>query len=284
MTVCIAAIAEAQTEYPKIVFAADREVTSWISYTSGVGKIRAINDFTYVMISTNNALLSNDIITKTIEYLSQDEDKENLKVENIAEIISYECKRRLEIAREESVLRPHGLTYDSFIARSQDLSSYHMEIISNSLKNFEEEDYSFKVDFLLVGIDSQPHIFVINQKGDYVSNNTEGFAVIGSGTTTAFPEMTKYPYSPNDDWLYVLHRVYNSKRIAERVGGVGYQTDLVVLHRSEEGNTNIWIADDDKKNLLDSAMEQVIIKEREIYSSLLKELNHLLISSEDYSN
>lgn len=281
MTVCIAAIAEADTEYPKVIFAADREVTSWISYTSGVSKIRHLTNSTYVMTATNNASISNDLVTKAkkrIEYKLQEEPEAAVTVEDVVEAIAYQCKYRLYLAREKFVLLPYGLTYDSFTTKANDLPEEYVERITNDLKEFED---NFQAEFLVVGIDSEPHIFVIDQSGEYISCDVEGFAVIGGGKYTAFPEITKYPHNPTLNWLYVLHRVYNSKKGAERVSGVGMATDLVVLHKTNDEQVSIWVADDDTMQLLESGRQKVLEQENMIYSNLLEEFRNLLTSSSE---
>jgi 20S proteasome alpha/beta subunit len=284
MTVCVAAIAEMNTSYPKIVIAADREVTTdWISYTSGVGKIRELTKYCWVMISTNNALVSNDIISKSIERLNlffKDHPDEKLAIEQIVELISQECKFKLDIERERFVLSPHGLSYDSYIEKSKNISREHIEIITDDLKEFESYNYNFRAEFLVFGIDTTPHIFTIVQNGQYVSSDFEGFAIIGGGKSTAFPEFTKYLFRPDLHWLTVLHRVYTSKKVAERVGGVGPDTDLIVFHMTEEGDIFPWQAYDDTKLLLDASMKKVRDAEIAIYSKSLERYNDLLLSSQ----
>ena len=284
MTVCIAAIAEANTPYPKIVLAADREVsTDWISYTSGVGKIRALTNYCWVMISTDNALVGNDIITKSIDKLNinlKNNPEEKLTIEQIAELLSKECKQKLDTERERFVLSPHGLSYDSYIEKSRDLSREHIEILTDDLKEFEAYNYNFHVEFLVFGIDTKPHIYTVVQNGQYVSSDIEGFAIIGGGKSTAFPEFTKYIYTPDSNWRYVLHRVYTSKKVAERVGGVGPDTDLYVMHLTENGKVAYWPADNDTKKLLDSGIKEVMKNEVAIYTKLLERFDTLLISSE----
>jgi len=276
MTVCIAAIAEANTEFPKIVIAADREVTSWISYTSGVGKIRVLTSYCWVMISTNNALMSDDIITKSLEKvneLSKNKPDEKLTIEQIVDIISKECKRKLDIERERFVLSPHGLSYNSYIGKSREFSREHIEILTDDLRGFETDNYDFTAEFLVVGIDSKPHIFTIIQNGQYVSSDIEGFAVAGGGKATAFPEITKYAYFPALPWLTALVRVYTSKKVAERVGGVGPDTDLIVLHKMQNGGIGIWVTDEDTIKLLNKGIADIRDKEIEIWTDSLKELS-----------
>jgi hypothetical protein len=285
MTVCIAAIAEANTDHPKIVIAADREVSipSWISYTSGVGKIRALTQYCWVMTSTNNALLSEDLITKTIDHINEllkDSPETKLTIKQIVELLAENCKDWLNNIRERCVLSPHGLTYDSYMVRSRELSREHIEILTNDLKNFEMDVYDFSAEFLVFGIDVKPHIFTLTQSGLFASADFEGFAIAGAGKATAFPEFTKYPFNPSNHWLYVLHRVYTSKKVAERVGGVGPDTDLIVMHLGDESKIMYWPADDDTKKLLDKGMKDVRDNENKIYDDLLKNFNKILISSE----
>jgi 20S proteasome alpha/beta subunit len=280
MTVCIAAIAEANTKYPKIIIAADRQVSTFINYTSGVGKIRPITKYCWVMAATNDALVSDDIIAKSVEKLKSfpQPESEMITVEQIVKVIADECKNRLDVERERAILSPHGLDYDSYIKRSREMSREHIEILTNDLKFFEINDYKFKVDFLVVGIDSEPHIFTIHQNGTYDSSDAEGFEVIGSGKVTAFPEITKLLYHPQVNWLFALHRVYNSKKVAERVGGVGPETDLIVLHAVEGGKVGYWDANDGTKKLLDSSIEKASKEEIRIYSEVLSKFSDLLQS------
>lgn len=283
MTVCIAAIAESNTKYPKIVIAADREVSipQWISYTSSVGKIRSLTNYCWVMTSTNNALVSQDIITKVIEKINENLKKSPNKkpsIEQIVELLSQECTYTLDIERERCVLAPHGLDYDSYIAKSKEISKEHIEILTDDLKNFVINDYNFFVEFLVFGIDTKPHIFTVAQNGQFVSSDFEGFAIVGGGKATAFPEFTKYQYRPEDDWLYVLHRVYTSKKVAERVGGVGPDTDLIVMHLVDGGEVSYWPADGDTKKLLDSGIIKVKEQEIAVYTELLQTFRTLLSS------
>ena len=271
MTVCIAAIADANTESPKIVFAADRLVSSWVNFESGVPKIRGLTNYAFVFIATNNAPIANGIILRVEEQIKSFSGKK-LTVEQIVQLISKECKNKLDGERERYVLSPFGLTYDEFIKKSKDMLKELANVIMVNLCNFEDNDYEFEAEFMLIGIEEKPSIYIINQKGEFTPSDYAGFATIGSGKYMAFPEITKFTYHPNVDMGQALVRVYNSKKIAERVGGVGKETDLGVLHLTKDKTVALWIAEVDVKNLLDKGIDDVKTQEMKIYTEVIKKL------------
>ena len=271
MTVCIAAIADASTPSPKIVFAADRLVSSWVNFESGVPKIRQLTNYAFVLIATNDAPIANGIILKAEEQIKSLCD-ERLTIEQIVKMISKECKNRLSDERERYVLSPFGLTYDGYITKSNDTSKELINDIAANLRDFEDSDYEFEAEFMIIGIEDRPLIYIVNQKGDYTPSDYAGFATIGSGKYMAFPEITKFTYHPDVDMGQALVRVYNSKKIAERVGGVGKETDLGVLHITQDKNVALWLADDVVKKLLDKGINDVKDQEIKIYSDVIKEL------------
>lgn len=273
MTVCIAAICDALTENPKIVFVADRLVTAGIQFEHGVEKVYIINQNCYVMISSNDSLKT-DMIVKKVE--SRVIGK-GVTVEETAKAFAKECEEQMKNAREKDILSKYGLTYDELIEKSNNISENFIRMIYSDLSNWE---YEFKAQFLVLGIDLNPYnprIFVVQEDGDYKAYDYIGFATIGSGSDLAFPEMAKYVYHPNINMNIAITRVYNAKKVAERVQGVGKWTDLHILHvytdkKTKEKSIIRWDAPEDFKAILDKGIEQMKTKENETYVGIFEEL------------
>ncbi len=277
MTVCIAVIADASTTSPKLVFASDKLISTWINYESGVSKIKMLTDYAAVMIASDDTLTSADLISNSEKVIAKlTTSGKKISIEKIVEILSEKCKERLQYERERRILSKYGLTYETFINRSIDLSKELLGELVNEFRNFK---YDFEADFIVLGIDSKPHIFTINARGEYQSSDFVGYAIIGSGKVMAFPEITKYAYHPNTQLAEAIVRVYNSKKAAQRVGDVGGQTDLAVLHvLTSTKNVALWVADDKVTSILDVGIEEM--KKLEINSTVevMKKLQTTIFS------
>ena len=277
MTVCIAVISEANTPSPKIVFASDKLISTWINYESGVSKIKLLTNYIGVMIASDDTLTSADLISKVentvIKFTSTGK---KITVEKVVELLSERCKERLQNERERKILSKYGLTYDVFLKSSSDLSK---DLLNEIIADFRNFKYDFEADFIVLGIDSKPHIFTINSKGEFQSSDFVGYAIIGSGKVMAFPEITKYTYHPNTPLAEAIVRVYNAKKAAQRVGDVGGQTDLVVLHVTNGNNVGVWVADQKATDILEKGIEQT--KKLEIQStiSVMKELSTAIFAA-----
>jgi hypothetical protein len=276
MTVCIAAISENLTGSPKIVFASDRLVSGGVCFEAGVSKIQPLSVYAWIMSSSNDALASDGIILKIQEMISAGEKAgKTFSIEQIANAFSLECKNRLKSEREKQIFSQYGLTEDEFKNKSSELSELVVKDILDKLHEFK---YDFEVEFLLIGFDSQPylpHINTINEFGDIQISDHMGFATIGSGKYLAFPEMTKYAYHPNTPLSESVMRVYWSKKVAERVGGVGKETDLLVLHVDPKTGIRFWASESAHKKILDDAFALIRSNEVEISLKTISELGLL---------
>jgi hypothetical protein len=278
MTVCIAAISESQTKNPKIVFASDRLVSAGVCFEGGVSKIHLLSQNAWVMSSSNDALASDGIILKIQKALAKNGTQ--IEIEQIATLFSQECKNKLKSEKEKQVFLQYGLTENNFMDKSSSMSDL---IVKDILDRSHEFKYEFEVEFLLIGFDSEPyvpHIYTINGLGDIQVSDHLGFATIGSGQYLAFPEMTKYAYHTNTGLSEAIMRVYWSKKAAERVGGVGKATDLLVLH-VDSGGIRFWEAQKEHKDVLDKGLEEIRAKEIEISISTIDVFGKLFRQDED---
>ncbi|MFY9750804.1 MAG: hypothetical protein WAK75_04320 [Methanoregula sp.] len=288
MTVCIAAICDSISPSPKIVFASDRLVSAGVSFESGVSKSQYLTPNAWIMSSSNDALASDGIILKIQKILADSPDAgKQIPIEQIANMISQECKNKIRLERENQVFSQFGINESDFAEKSIKISTLVVADILNRLREFK---YQFEVEFLVIGFDFipaknlyMPHIYSINELGDILPTDHLGFATSGSGKYLAFPEITKYAYQPNTPLSEAVLRVYWSKKIAERVGGVGKETDLLILHAIKDG-VKLWIAPPETKKMLDDKLEAVRKDEIKISLEVITELNNTVFNPVNQQN
>jgi len=262
LTVCIAAISDIDGN-PLITFAADRLVsTPTVQFESSQSKIQKLTDYAYVLIASNDSTKSNMIVRMVKPLL----EEKKLKISDIADLLAKECRAIKDSRRQDDILGPYGLTYSSFREESGKLSETLQELIAHELTAY---NYTFKNHFLVVGLDPEPHIFIVDQDGNSELHDYIGFAVIGAGRHLAFAEFTRFDFSPKLGGIEVLFRVYSAKKAAERTGGIGPNTDirLLWLNQTESGGSvpATWEADGQVQKVMDEGIEK--LRQEEIESS-----------------
>jgi hypothetical protein len=241
LTVCIAMMIKID-KISAIVFTADRLVSSSgviADFDKGEGKIDKLYPYMYVMAS-GYAPFADEIIIKTQKELSNSD--ENLTVEEAVNKLSLECKSKYEAGIEEirkPIFSRYNLTTDEFKYKSNVMSDLIVRDVVDSLNRAEyifNQDYP-RADFLVVGVDTSPHIYVVDQLGKITFYDHIGFAAIGSGANLALPEITRLEeYNPNTSAIRGIIAVYNAKKTAERTGTVGTTTDLRLLGKRHDTN------------------------------------------------
>ncbi|MFA6226798.1 MAG: hypothetical protein WC620_11675 [Methanoregula sp.] len=196
MTVCIAMIANTTKEGSStIVFAADREVSHpAVKFEGGFPKIEFLHVHAYIMASSNDALESDDIILKTKQRISNKE----CTVRDIVDILSEEVKLKYDNELEEKrklIFTRYHVTPKEFKSKAKS------KLISDEVKidlidGLNKTEYEFRMNcpdtnFLVVGIDTAPHIWVVDQLGNKKTRYRKGFAAIGTGNTLAYAEITR---------------------------------------------------------------------------------------------
>jgi len=277
LTICIAAICdEIEGLYPKIVFAADRLISAGIQFEHGKSKIERITDSTWVMMASNDSLKSDMIIKDTITEIADS----NISVKEIVSVLSKQCEKMEKSEREKGVLSKFGLSYDTLIEKSRHMSQDFIRIVTAELEDYVSV---FEANFIIFGLDPQPHIYIVEKDGNFKLHDFVGFAVIGSGYPLAFADMTKYVYHPSLSLAAALVRVYNAKKAAERIGGVGREfTDLYVLHTIEEKGKKeqvIWKVPEELMKILDAGIQTMKDKEFGTYVGIMKKIDEYFAKS-----
>ncbi|MFA6399458.1 MAG: hypothetical protein WCW44_03770 [archaeon] len=154
---------------------------------------------------------------------------ENLTVANLAELCKIYSQFQFRKLVEEKFLNSRGLKFKQFYSKGCPLPIELFKDLDERIKlfqlNFEE-----MVSLIIAGIDSSgTHIFEVTGNGQLTAKDYLGFSIIGEGQRLSFPEITKNKYSTSASLGEVLFRVFNAKKISERVSSVGKETDLGVI-------------------------------------------------------
>ena len=285
MTIGIAAICESNTPFAKIVFCADRLVSGQISFEAGNSKLKPLASNCWGMAATNYGLKSDMMLDKVKQQLSG----RNPKVKEVVELLAEECKRVDREELERNVFSYNGMDYDYFNNNMGQHSRDFLNFIDQQIRTYRQNEYRFQADFLIFGIDdfSTPHLYVVNQSGEYNSYDYIGYAAIGSGAAIAYSEMTKYVYSTQINYIAALCQIYYAKILSQR-GGAGQSTDLAVLHvtanpqNAEEKVYSVWLPADNFElaNLLDSFIRDIATAEGKVMTDTVKKIASYLYTSE----
>jgi hypothetical protein len=222
------------------------------------------------IVNSVMALLAGDnevtakIFEQTHSYISKDfkEVPRIISVERIANyygqnVIAYLTKRRDTIAHSRT-----GLSYKEFMNLTNWDKKEREEIM---LKIKDEPDTSA----IITGIDETgAHIFLIDRHGYVSSQDSIGFAVIGSGYYHAASQLMRTRHSPKTPYIDTLLLLYMAKKYAEIDEYVGKDTDIFVI--ADDRNYNI-LSEETVKMLEDTY--------NEIYNKTLAEAK---IRIEDY--
>ena len=175
MTVCIAAIcAEGY-----IFCAADRMLTSGdIQYEPLSPKTFGLTKFVVSMMSGDAAFYT-EIMDAVIADL-QGRHEERVPVADIARKFGKFRSDLLRQRAENAILRPLGLTSESFLQQQQFMDAQLVDKLATELLNFDVPG----IDVIIAGVDERPQIYVLAD-GDISCNNAIGFASVGSGSRHA---------------------------------------------------------------------------------------------------
>lgn len=259
MTVCIAAVCgHSLKEGPFVVTAADRMITI------GDMEYEPAQTKTVNLASQTVGLLAGDmqlhaaIVPRVQERINKHAD-ENNGVVNVAIIADFYAEEfgyyRRQLAERE-ILVPRGLNFDRFLSRQATMSQHQVTEIDNRLAA-----YSIDSSAIIAGIDATGgHIWVIENPGVASCYDTPFFACIGSGASLAATQFMVKKFEKNWDLPRTLWLAFEAKARAQSAGGVGIQSDVVVIGR---GGKKIPLRDTEK-DLLAEMYARVTEKEAEL--------------------
>lgn len=278
MTVCIAAICD-HGDDSKILFCADRLISAGIQFESGSPKIIKITDYCYTLHASDDSLFSERVLNKVRERVSLSNSQ--LTIKQIVDIFCEECITLKQSRIEKDIISKYSFAVESVKADPN-------KVVDDIMDDIEYYQYP-PFEFIIAGMDSptDPHIFKVNQDGDWSSFDSLGFVTTGSGQNLAFPEMTKWYYSTSQPMTVALPRIYFAKKVSERVQGVGRSTDLAFMCYREDSQTKEIrakfydiSADVGFMERLDKAFEKLTTNEADIITQMANEIQKEIYGSQ----
>jgi 20S proteasome alpha/beta subunit len=230
MTVCIAALCEGARN---IVVCADKMIGSaFMQADTKVFKIVRLNEANFnlvCMYAGNDIAPVEDIIhIAQTKFLAVPNPTQ---AEARAIVASAYMEVRLKKA-EEHFLVGRNLTMNRFTKEGRILlgdqlfSQIDRQIMS----------MAFDIELLVAGFDSvRGFIFSVCNPGEVVPYFVPGFHAIGSGQINALSSLSQRKIDPTSSLQSVAYAVYEAKRYAELVGGVGKSMDFFVMRPNEHG-------------------------------------------------
>jgi 20S proteasome alpha/beta subunit len=259
MTVCIAAVCGAtHDDGPFVITAADRMITIGdLEYEPNQTKTIYLATQTVALVAGDmqlHAAVAPRVNARIKDYTS--DHGGTITVSAIAEFYAEEFGYHRRVMAEREILVPRGLSFDRFLSRQATMSQHQVSEIDNRLAS-----YCIESSAIIAGIDETGgHIWVVENPGIANCYDTPYFACIGSGASLAEAQFMVKGFDktwslPQSIWL-----AYEAKARAESAGGVGHQSDLIIIAR---GGKRVPLGDTDK-DMLWKLFQNVSEKEREL--------------------
>lgn len=233
MTVCIAAICQQQNK-SRIVTCTDWKQESSIAQPETADKMRLLPK-DWVALMAHTLCRAEDLITHYARKLRTTEAFEDDKAlfEAMKEP-AFEHKRALT---DEYIKQTLGISYQEFLDRA---STLPQEVVAQKLK--EISGIRLGAALILAGFievtrqerktnENLPYLFVVDDQDNHqdVVRVEDGFAVIGSGSYMAIPALHQREQDDEKGLMETIYNVYEAKRLAEVVPGVGETTSIDII-------------------------------------------------------
>lgn len=226
MTVCVAAICEVSGTS---LGASDRMLTAGdVQFQPPTPKCFPLTT-SIVLMTAGDMLVQAELVSEmneqVLSLLSADPKPDWLKVHDMA-VMYADMYAGLKAKRAEAdILKPLGLTLETFIARQNQLSQQLVSQIATELigKNLPG------VEAILAGIDrTGAHIYTV-ANGTVNCHDAVGFAAIGSGWYHANSQLMFARHGKQASFGRTLALIYTAKKRAEVAPGVGAETDMFAI-------------------------------------------------------
>ncbi len=233
VTVCVAALFRwnyGTKDSPSLgvaaITASDRKITAGdVEYEPQQLKIAFITPRAIVLIAGDYSLHSEAIL----ETRKQIRDDFSVPPQNIALIYGRSIQAIKRRQAEDLYLAPLGMNTDTFIAQQRELSESFVDRVTRQIQNYKGED----VEALIVGSDGEnAHIYAVDTRGMISCLNDVGFAAIGIGAWHAKSRLMQAGYVNTVTFAPALSAVLAAKKAAEVAPGVGTDTDIHIIFKS----------------------------------------------------
>lgn len=267
MTICIAAICEANTGCPQIVFCADRLVTDKDGRTFETGLPKIVELTHNCLVMNAGDFSRGDLIIKdTLEILSSFTlfELQHMKIKEIVDIIKEQYIKRRNQAIEIDIFKPRNIDRNSFYSNLKAFPEWFAITVDKEVGN-----YNFGAAFIILGFDISevqsgiPHIYELRDSGEPKIMDANGFSIVGSGYYQSLPEITGEPYSPSNSLGDAIVRTFGARKTAERmVSGGKETTDLGLMYLDYDKSVkdlvarNIVASEEFKSKLISEGFEK----------------------------
>jgi len=249
MTICIAALCDKNF---KAIVASDRMITVMPlsqEFEHGTSKIQTIAK-TCAAVTAGSALLPSELCKAVEEPISK------LGKPHISQIVDEIKKQYVELRKkriEEEVLKPRGLTIETFYKNIGKLPPQIAIPLDNKIESYDE----FRLDVLIGGVDdSGGHIYQVSNPGISECFDILGYSAIGSGEPHAISSFIANDYTGLVSLNEGVYMVYEAKKRSEKAPGVGPSTDMCVIDKKVEPISDAVMANLNKIYKMKTAYER----------------------------
>lgn len=236
VTLCIAAMCEVEADDPRVVLCTDWRQESYLAHSETADKLR---------------ILPNGWIALVADTASRDEELVALyeshllpltKFKDDAELFS-EMKKPAQQYKanlaNEYISHTVGMSYSDFLSKDNIPEDFFTKRL-NEISQIRLDASLILAGFVAVRDpktkkqSSAPYLFVVEDDEGHqdVVRTEDNFAVIGSGRYVAVPSLTQRGLDSSQSLMETIYAVYEAKRLAETVPGVGEYTSIDVLDKN----------------------------------------------------
>lgn len=220
MTICIAGI----SEHSKIIGITDKMLT--LSTTpitkyeiSENNKAIKLND-KVIGLFAGDVISANEILNLALGTIDPADT-----VEVVAQKVNEAYRAYWQSVIDNFLTRKYMLTFDVFMKNHNNLNA---ELVNEVTKMLMQ--YTIDVEIIIAGVDTEPHLFLVNNLGTVINRDSIGYACIGSGSQHATLSLIESEYNSGIKMDSGLYALIEAKKRAEYDPGVGTLCDLVLIN------------------------------------------------------
>ena len=222
MTVCIAGISESG----KIIAITDKMLTTTTptatkyEISSNKKAIRLTDKS--VALFAGEVIHANEILSAAKKKLAASPSQ---TVEGAANAVVEAYREYVTRLINDHLFSKFGIDRAVFMANHKNLDP---DFVKNTNKVISE--YNLQVQIIVAGVDTQPHVFSVTSPGVMYTNDSVGYACVGSGSQHASLSLIESSYHGGINEGEALHALLEAKKRAEFDPGVGSLCDIVLIN------------------------------------------------------
>lgn len=221
MTICIAGISEQN----KIIAITDKMYTVGSQPVTKYeinenNKAICLHEKTIGLFS-GDVLRANEILDRSKALIKL---LQNPTVKDIAEAVNTAYKTYWKEILDNFLTMRYGFDLAVFMANNQTLNQNLVNEITKVIMQF-----AIDVEIIIAGIDTVPHLFMVDYNGTVANFDSVGYASIGSGAKHAQLSLIENEYNSSIDFENGFYSLLSAKKRAEYDPGVGTLCDIIVI-------------------------------------------------------